>query len=85
MQIEDCAVLKKLVQFKARTIQSFVAPQGRFIEAKRSTSEAQMERDCDAALTEIEVRQYADSLYGYRSILRCGVAFYRKSALVKKG
>ena len=55
------------------------------IEAKRSTAEAQMEQDCDAALTQIEARQYADSLYGYRTILRYGVAFYRKSALVKKG
>jgi hypothetical protein len=44
-----------------------------------------MEQDCDAALTQIEARQYADSLYGYRTILRYGVAFYRKSALVKKG
>ena len=44
-----------------------------------------MERDCDTALTEIEVRQYADSLYGCRTILRYGVAFYRKSAPVKKG
>ena len=85
MQIEDCAVLKKLEQFKARTTRNFVAPKGRFIEAKRSTSEAQMERDCDTALTQIEARQYADSLYGCRTILRCGVAFYRKSAPVKKG
>lgn len=55
------------------------------IEAKRSTSEAQMERDCDAALTQIEERKYAEGLYGYRTILRYGVAFYKKSAMVKKG
>lgn len=55
------------------------------IEAKRSASEAQMEQDCDAALAQIEEKQYADALYGYRTILRYGVAFYRKSAMVKKG
>jgi hypothetical protein len=54
------------------------------IEAKRSASEAQMERDCDAALAQIEEKQYGDALYGYRTILRYGVAFYRKSAMVKK-
>ena len=55
------------------------------IEAKRSTSEAQMERDCDAALAQIEEQKYGEGLYGYRTILHYGVAFYRKSALVKKG
>ena len=55
------------------------------IEAKRSNAEAQMEQDCDAALMQIEEKQYAEGLYGYRTILRYGVAFYRKSALVKKG
>lgn len=54
------------------------------IEAKRSDSEAQMERDCEAALRQIEEKQYAEGLYGYRTILRYGVAFYRKSAMVKK-
>jgi DNA-binding GntR family transcriptional regulator len=55
------------------------------IEAKRSAAEAQMEQDCDAALAQIEEKQYAEGLYGYRTILRYGVAFYRKSAMVKKG
>jgi hypothetical protein len=32
-----------------------------------------------------EEKQYADALYGYRTILRYGVAFYKKSAMVKKG
>ena len=44
-----------------------------------------MERDCDAALAQIEEKPYADALYGYRTILRYGVAFYKKSAMVKKG
>jgi hypothetical protein len=55
------------------------------IEAKRSASEAQMERDCDATLAQIAEKQYGDALYGYRTILRYGVAFYKKSAMVKKG
>ena len=55
------------------------------IEAKRSASEEQMERDCDAALRQIEEKQYAEGLYGYRTILCYGVAFYKKRALVKKG
>ena len=55
------------------------------IEAKRSNAEAQMEQDCDAALRQIEEKQYAEGLYGYRTILRYGVAFYKKGALVKKG
>ena len=55
------------------------------IEAKRSATEAQMEQDCDAALAQIEEKRYAEGLYGYRTILRYGVAFYRKGALVKKG
>ena len=55
------------------------------IEAKRSASEAQMEQDCDATLAQIEEKPYGDALYGYRTILRYGVAFYKKSAMVKKG
>ena len=54
------------------------------IEAKRSVSEVQMEQDCGAALRQIEEKQYAEGLYGYRTILRYGVAFYKKSAMVKK-
>ena len=54
-------------------------------EVERSTSEAKMKQDCDAALEQIEGKPYADVLYGCRTILRYGVAFYRKSALVKKG
>ena len=44
-----------------------------------------MEQDCDAALAQIEAMQYTEGLYGYRTILRYGVAFYKKSAMVKKG
>ena len=54
------------------------------VEAKRSDSEAGMERDCREALDQITGKKYAEDLPGYRTILCYGVAFYQKSALVKK-
>ena len=53
------------------------------IEAKKSVSEAAMEQDCRSALKQIDENQYAEKLYGYRQVLRYGIAFYRKTALVK--
>ncbi len=53
------------------------------IEAKRSVSEAQMQSDCDAAIRQIRDNQYARQLTGYRQIMRYGVAFYQKQALIK--
>lgn len=53
------------------------------IEAKKSQSSAQMEHDCDEALRQIADREYAKGLDAYR--VHCyGIAFYQKSALVKK-
>ena len=54
------------------------------IEAKRSAQEDEMERDCQDALKQIVGRQYTKGLRGYRTIQCYGVAFYQKSALVKK-
>ena len=56
------------------------------IEAKKAESEEAMGRVCDEALRQISKNRYAedDSLYGYRTVLCYGVAFYRKSALVRK-
>ena len=56
------------------------------IEAKKAESEDAMDRACDEALRQIETNRYAedDSLYGYRTILCYGIAFYRKGALMKK-
>ena len=54
------------------------------IEAKRSVQEDKMEQDCQEALKQIVDRQYAKGLRGYRTIQCYGVAFYQKSALVKK-
>ena len=54
------------------------------LEAKKAEAEAAMERVCGEALEQIAARRYAedDSLYGYRTILCYGIAFYRKQALV---
>ena len=56
------------------------------IEAKKVDSENAMERACQDALFQIADRKYAEDrdFEGYRTILCYGVAFYKKSALVKK-
>ena len=54
------------------------------IEAKKSDQESGMLMDCDNALRQIVQRKYADSLKGYTHIECYGIAFYQKSALVKK-
>ena len=54
------------------------------IEAKKSGKESGMDADCDKALSQIDVKKYAQGLYGYRQILCYGVAFFQKQAKVKK-
>ena len=53
------------------------------IEAKHSESEAQMPHDCDLAIKQIRKNQYAYNLNGYTKVLRYGVAFFQKTALIK--
>lgn len=53
------------------------------IEAKHSKSEKDMEKDCELAIKQINEDQYALNLNGYRKVLRYGIAFYQKQALVK--
>ncbi len=53
------------------------------IEAKKSDSLAQMKHDCDAALHQIIDEGYAKGLDDYH-VTCYGIAFYKKSALVKK-
>ena len=53
------------------------------IEAKKSGSAAQMEHDCEAALKQIVDQEYAKGLDAYQ-VYCYGIAFYQKSALVKK-
>ncbi len=54
------------------------------IEAKKSEREEDMSSDCDKAIKQIIDNQYAAKLDGYKQVLHYGVAFFKKSALVKK-
>ena len=54
------------------------------IEAKKSKCEEDMSSDCDKAIKQIIDNQYAAKLDGYKQVLHYGVAFFKKSALVKK-
>lgn len=55
------------------------------IEAKKSDSEEEMELDCEKALKQIIDRGYAKRPeQGYGKIICYGVAFFRKSAMLKK-
>lgn len=54
------------------------------IEAKKAGREADMETACDAAISQIIARKYADGLYGYDKILCYGIAFWQKQAVVKR-
>ena len=52
-------------------------------EIKRSLSLADMTKEADLALKQIQEKEYGVELEGYRTILFYGVAFCRKNALVK--
>ena len=54
------------------------------IKAKKSETEADLEKDCDKAIKQITEKKYAEGLYGYEQILCYGVAFCQKQAVVKK-
>ena len=54
------------------------------IEAKRSGKEADMEKDCEDALHQIEAKKYVEGLKGYKTILCYGISFFQKGALVRK-
>lgn len=55
------------------------------IEAKKSNSKEQMGKDCEEALQQILDKGYARSIEpGYQEVICYGIAFYRKSALIKK-
>lgn len=53
------------------------------IEAKRSDSEKNMDKDCDDALKQIVDREYQKGFDGYEQVLCYGVAFFKKKAKVK--
>ena len=54
-------------------------------EAKVAKSPEKLPKACDAALRQIEARQYAEDLRDeYDEILCYGIAFYKKRCLVKR-
>ena len=54
-------------------------------EAKVAKSPEELPAACDAALRQIEARQYAEDLRDeYDEILCYGIAFYKKRCLVKR-
>ena len=55
------------------------------IEIKVSKTWQGLEEKCDEALRQIEEKDYEASLRqeGYKDIMKCGVAFYRKECMVK--
>ena len=55
------------------------------IEAKHSDSEADMEADCQKALRQADLQQYASRyLNGYKTIQCYGAAFFQKKCLIRK-
>lgn len=54
------------------------------IEAKRSEKKSDMEKDCQAGIQQIINGEYARNLDGYTTVLCYGIAFFKKSALVRK-
>jgi len=54
------------------------------IEAKKADTEDAMEKECVRAKRQIIDKQYARGLSGYTSIVCYGIAFYQKTALVRR-
>ena len=55
------------------------------IEVKKSDSKANMEKSCDEALKQIVDNEYAKYLdTGFKTVFCYGIAFFRKSAMIKK-
>ena len=54
------------------------------IEAKRSRKEADLDKNCDEAISQIIEGKYAEGFYGYTQILCYGISFFQKRAKVKK-
>lgn len=55
------------------------------IEIKVARTYQVLEEKCEEALTQIDEKKYEEELRneGYRDILKCGVAFYRKECMAK--
>ena len=53
-------------------------------EIKRTSSADDMEKAAESALEQMQAMEYGDDLQGYREIIRYGIAFFRKDAVVMK-
>ena len=53
-------------------------------EVKRTSSADDMEKAAESALEQMQAMEYGDDLQGYREIIRYGIAFFRKDAVVMK-
>ena len=53
------------------------------IEAKKSGSESEMDKNCEEALKQIVTKKYAEGLYGYEQVLSYGISFFQKQAKVR--
>ena len=53
-------------------------------EVKRTSSADDMEKAAESALEQMRAMEYGDDLQGYREIIRYGIAFFRKDAVVMK-
>ena len=55
------------------------------IEAKHSDSEEEMEKDCQKALQQIDLKKYASRyLNGYKTVQCYGAAFFQKKCLIRR-
>ena len=54
------------------------------IETKKSDSQSRLEYWCDKAIQQIVDREYARNMDGYNLILCYGIAFFEKTAMVKR-
>ncbi len=55
------------------------------LEVKKADSAAQMDAACDEALRQIANKEYAKTIEpGYEKIISYGIAFFQKSAMIKK-
>ena len=55
------------------------------IEVKKADSRANMEKSCDEAMKQIADNEYAKDLdAGFETVFCYGIAFYQKSAMIKK-
>ena len=55
------------------------------IEVKKAGSREEMEKTCREALKQIEDKEYAKDLdIGFETVLCYGIAFFRKTAMIRK-